>query len=324
MSSNHRKPIQSLKIFTEKLIDYAGLFPPANLNLAQSFHNYVFYSQGEYKWMLNKFVVPSGRLIELSKLITEMKIGGQIPFSFLGTGGETAPDFNKNFTNDVKNIYEFKNKNRQLVSSDVFEVRLPIEVIERENNDDMLDLMIDVSTGLEKELGAEIPVFFETETSDQYESIITRTAETIASLDRNCGFKLRTGGTEAIAFPKSEQIAFAIMACCEFNIPMKYTAGLHHPIKHFNENISAYFHGFFNVFGGGILAYTNNLDEKELLGVLNDEDPYEFVFKEDGFEWNEIEVSNSQIREAREKFIISYGSCSFDEPIDDLKTMELL
>jgi coenzyme F420-reducing hydrogenase gamma subunit len=68
----------------------------------------------------------------------------------------------------------------------------------------------------------------------------------------------------------------------------------------------------------------NNLDEQELLEVLNDEDPYEFVFTESGIQWKDEEVSNAQIKEAREKFMISYGSCSFDEPIDDLKTMELL
>ena len=324
MSSNHRKPILSLKIFTEKLIDYAGLFPPASLSLAQAFHNYIFYIQGEYKWMLNKFIIPAKKLGELSELISEMRINNQIPFSVLGTSGETISDFNKNLSNDIKNIIEFKNKNGELVNVDVFEVRPPKEVLEEENNDDMLDLMIGVSTELEKAIGKSIPIFYEAALADDYESIIIRVAETIASLDNNCGFKLRTGGTDALAFPKPEQIAFAIMTCCEFNVPMKCTAGLHHPIRHFNESVSAYMHGFFNVFGGGILAYTNNLDEMELLDILNDEDPYEFVFKEDGFEWNEIQVSNSQIKEVREKFMISYGSCSFDEPIEDLITMEML
>ena len=72
-----------------------------------------------------------------------------------------------------------------------------------------------------------------------------------------------------------------------------------------------------------VLAYTNNLDEEELTEVLTDEDPYEFTFNENGFAWNEMEVSNKEIKEARNGFMLSYGSCSFDEPIEDLKTMEL-
>jgi hypothetical protein len=48
------------------------------------------------------------------------------------------------------------------------------------------------------------------------------------------------------------------------------------------------------------------------------------LFKEEGFEWNNTKVEISEIKEARDKFMISYGSCSFDEPIEDLKILELL
>jgi hypothetical protein len=78
-----------------------------------------------------------------------------------------------------------------------------------------------------------------------------------------------------------------------------------------------------NVFAAGILAYTSNLDESEIIEVLTDEDPYEFMFNENGLTWNENEITNSEIKTAREKFMLSYGSCSFDEPIDDLKAIEL-
>jgi len=324
MSSNHTKPVLSLKAFCSKLIDYAGLYPPASLSLAQAFHNYIFYSQGEYKWMLNKFIINAKRLNELSELMSEMKIASPIPFSILGSGGETISEFNQNFLSDIKSITEFKKKHGALVSPDLFEVRLPGEILEQENNDDMLDLMIASSDDLEKALGKNIPVFYESLLRDDYEAVILRIVETIASLERDCGFKLRTGGTEAAAFPSPEVVAFAIMTCAEFSVPMKCTAGLHHPIRHFNEGVSSYMHGFLNVFGAGILAWVNNLDEAELLEVLNDEDPYEFVFKDNGIEWNENEVSIADIKEVRSKFMISYGSCSFDEPIDDLKTMELL
>lgn len=324
MSTNHIKPILSLKTFANKLIDYAGLYPPASLNLAQAFHNYIFYSQGEYKWMLNKFIINAKRLGELSKLMSEMKIEGRVPFSILGSGGDTTSEFNKNFASDIKSITEFKKKHGDLVNIDIFESRLPKGILEQEDNDDMLDLMISVSDDLEKTLAKNVPVFYEALLRDDYEAVILRVVETIASLERECGFKLRTGGTEAVAFPSPEQVAFAIMTCAEFGVPMKCTAGLHHPIRHYNDGVSCYMHGFLNVFGAGILAYVNNLDETELLEVLNDEDPYEFIFKENGLAWNENEVSIAEIKEARGKFMISYGSCSFDEPIDDLKTMELL
>jgi len=324
MSLNHTKPALSLKNFTHKIIDYAGLFPPASLDIAQAFHNYIFYSQGEHKWMLNKFIIPSSRLGELSELMSGMKIDGTLPFSVLGSGGNTIAEFNINLDADIRNIISFTSQHGDLISIDAFEVRLPKEIIEQEQEDDMLDLMISVSGVLEKTLGKTIPVFYEAMLNENYETTIIRVVETIAALNKNCGYKLRTGGTEPSAFPSAEVIAFAIISCCEFGVPMKCTAGLHHPVKHYNEEVGADMHGFLNIFGAGILAYTSNLDEMEIVEILDDEDPYEFIFTDAGFEWNEIEVTNLQIKEARENFMLSYGSCSFDEPIDDLKMLELL
>lgn len=324
MSENNKKPAASLKNFTNKIIDYAGLFPPASLSLAQAFHNYVFYMQGEYKWMLGKFIIPAAKLGELTELMNDMKITGTVPFSVLGSGGDTVEKFNSSLNIDLKSITDFVSANGKTVSVDAFEVRLPKELIAQEDNDDMLDLMIEVSDKLEKTTGKEIPVFYEANLDETYESIIVRVVETIASLNKNCGYKLRTGGVEPTAFPAAEVIAFAIMSCCEFGVAMKCTAGLHHPVRHYNEGVKSYMHGFLNIFGAGILAAVSDFDEEELLEIINDEDPYEFIFKENGFEWNETEVPNEEIIEAREKFMISYGSCSFDEPIDDLKTLELL
>lgn len=324
MTTNHIKPIISLKNFCTKIIDYAGLFPPASLELPQAFHNFVFYSQGEYKWMLGNFIIPAKRLTELGILLDDLKIDGKISLSVLGSGGDNIADFNIFFQNDLSIIKEFNTKYGDSISIDAFEVRLPKELFSLDENDEMLDLMINVSTGLEDLLGKSIPVFFEAALTKEYETEIIRTIETIAALDKGFGYKLRTGGNEPKAFPKPEVIAFAIMTCCEFSVPMKCTAGLHHPIRHYNDDVTANMHGFLNVFAAGILAYTNNLDEAELLEVLNEEDPYEFIFTENGFEWNEIEVSNLEIKESREGFMLSYGSCSFDEPIEDLKTMELL
>lgn len=324
MITNHSKPVKSLKTFTSKIIDYAGLFPPASLELAQAFHNFVFYSQSEYRDMLSKFIIPANRLPELTSIMNGMNIDGKIPFSIIGSGGETLSEYNDNLLSDVELIRTFIEKFKDTAAFDAMELRLPEIFFEPEHDGGILDVMTNVSERLKRTFEKETPVYYEANLKKDYEERIIRVVESIAGLESISGFKLRTGGIVADAFPSPEQIAFAIMACCEFEVPMKCTAGLHHPIRHFNDGVSSYMHGFFNVFGAAIMAYTNNLDENELLDILNDEDPYEFMFKKSGFEYNEIEVSNEEIKEAREKFIMSYGSCSFDEPIDDLKTMELL
>src|SRR5205085_738169 len=46
------------------------------------------------------------------------------------------------------------------------------------------------------------------------------------------GFKLRSGGTEAAAFPTTQQVAYVLERARAHAVPLKLTAGLHHPLHH--------------------------------------------------------------------------------------------
>ncbi|MCC6865943.1 MAG: hypothetical protein IT280_07250 [Ignavibacteria bacterium] len=324
MSASEKKPVKSLRIFADKLIDYAGLYPPASLNLPQAFHNYIFYKQDELNWMLSKFIIPARRLAELSEIMNDIVIKDKVSLSVLGSGGKDTEEYLNNFEKDLQFVKNFFDSNSIHVSIDAFEIRLPDKMFIEESNDSLKYLMMKTAEGLYETLGKNIPVYYEAVLSQKYEHEIIRTAETIASLKNDSGYKLRTGGIEPSAFPEPEVIAFAIMTCCEYNVPMKFTAGLHHPIRHFNEEVKSNMYGFINVFAAGILAHESNLDEEELIEILTDEDPYEFIFNDEGIEWNGIKVLNEEIKLCRENFMVSYGSCSFTEPTDDLKTLELL
>lgn len=310
------------------LIDYAGLFPPANLNLAQAFNNYIMYLKGNYNWALSRFIIPAKRLPELTGLMGQMKYPGdlKLPFSILGTSPESVNDFNKHLEHDIELISEFQNKFGSRVQTGVLEVRLPGDAFDGSSRD-LTGLMNFVSDSFRDKLNMKITVFYEAVLKGDFENRIIKTAEAISLHDgksNNAGFKLRTGGVEASAFPTPEEISFALVTCIEYGISMKCTAGLHHPIRHYDESAQANMHGFLNVFGAGIFAYACNLDEDETLQILTEEDPYAFHFTEEGVEINDLLVSNDDIIRSREKFMLSYGSCSFDDPINDLKTMELL
>ena len=48
------------------IVDYAGLFPPAGLDMATAVRNYAAYRHDPDAWMLGRLVVPAARLDELS------------------------------------------------------------------------------------------------------------------------------------------------------------------------------------------------------------------------------------------------------------------
>jgi hypothetical protein len=137
------------------------------------------------------------------------------------------------------------------------------------------------------------------------------------------GFKLRTGGVKAEAFPSSAAIAAVLMAAGHQQVPIKFTAGLHHPVRLFHESVQTKMHGFLNVLGAAVLALEHQWNEAEIIRMLDDEDPGSFSFTDEVFAWRNHEISAVKIA-ARRELVTSLGSCSFDEPRDDLRALKLL
>ena len=81
-------------------------------------------------------------------------------------------------------------------------------------------------------------------------------------------------------------------------------------------------HGFLNVLGAAVLAAEHQWDEEQTSKMLEDENAASFSFSNDSFAWREWKIATDQIK-ARRQLVISFGSCSFDEPREDLRALEL-
>ncbi len=136
--------------------------------------------------------------------------------------------------------------------------------------------------------------------------------------------KIRTGGLDAAAIPSVAKVAAFMRACFEFGVPFKATAGLHHAIRgsyrltYEPDSASATMHGFVNVFAGAALLYAG-LDEDGLTAVLEEESLSEFLLDKAGISWRGRRATTDQIIQARRTLAISFGSCSFEEPVADLE-----
>ncbi|MDP2776279.1 MAG: hypothetical protein Q8O48_01445 [Anaerolineales bacterium] len=312
--------LKSQLTFLSLIIDYAGLYPPANLPLEDAIRNFVKYQNDPEVWMLSRFVIPVKRLAELSQLVEQFfPREGVLSFASLGRGGKDAEEFLENLNLDLADIHTFRGLHETGIVVDMFETALPAAAFTAQSS--LNDLVNKTAETLNKN---GLTVFFEAPFGKGW---LARAKKLIRSLrkfkDKHVGFKLRTGGVTAESFPSPEQVAWAIMAARDAGIPMKATAGLHHPIRHYNESVQTEMHGFLNVFGAGVLAGTHGLSVEQIQNILEDEDPASFIFDESGFAWKNIHASNKQIARARQN-VVSFGSCSFDEPREDLQALGLL
>jgi len=309
--------MNSLKPFLSKIIDYAGLYPPANLSLEEAFKNFVEYQDSPDSWMLSRFVIPAKRLPHLTPLMPAS--ASVLAFTALGRSGSTVDEFLANLKLDIDDILSFRETHGAAVIVDMFEVALPTSALT--DSTQAHDLVKESSDILNKN---GIAVFFESPFGEGWKARAENLIRALRKLkDRHVGFKLRTGGVTADAFPSTEQVAWAIASLRDAGVPLKCTAGLHHPIRHFNESVQTKMHGFLNVFGAGVLAEAHGLSQAQIQSILEDENPEHFTFDEKGFAWKDLRIATPGITSNRQ-FATSFGSCSFDEPREDLRKLGML
>lgn len=323
----------SFKAFMGGIIDYAGLFPPADLSLDTSLQKYSKYRKSDDAWMLSRYIIPAARLTELApyqeRLFAEDK---PYAFSVLGKRTETISDYFEHLEQIVKSLEDFHLEHENRVTTDVLELKLPREAVFA--NDEAL--LTEIYTKTAEVIGAKkvFPkeVFFEGIFDKNWEKEIGLILEAMSSYNVEykdettirAGFKLRCGGVEASMFPSVEQVAYCLNKVRESNLSLKCTAGLHHPIRHYDHTVKTKMHGFLNVFGGAMLGYAHDFIEQQMEEVIKEEDSEHFSFTETGFRWKDYEVSTQEIEELREVAVTSFGSCSFDEPREDLQKLGLL
>lgn len=309
----------SIQAFLSKLIDYAGLFPPASLPLETSIDNHATYRACEDSWMLGRFIIPAIQLDELRSYVSRFSKDKPLDISAIGRRSNHKESCLEGLHQDLEKIVSFRKEHEGVVNIDVFEIPLPPFMADRQ----LLNVIAAETAkhGLQTFCEMTNPLYadWENHLVSTLDAIAAHNAESEAIL----GFKLRTGGVTADAFPTPEQVAAVLIGCRDRRIALKFTAGLHHPIRMYREEVKTMMHGFLNVFTAGMMAHVYNLDREETAEILTDEEPASFSFNTKGLSWRNLIVPVEEIVRLRKSAFCSYGSCSFDEPRDDLRMLQI-
>jgi len=305
------KPSVSLHHFLDKLIDYAGLFPPAKLEIEPSLKNYAEYIKSTDKWMMSQFIIPVSRLDEIPTGLMK-KYSENFPLRLSLISGDIC--------NDIATVNKFIKMNNNSTIFTGYESRISDLAMFSQNLLDVQKLGQDQNLNFES--------FYEVSPNDswinQMNEVVSIISAFNARYEAGVGFKLRCGGVEANMFPPADNIAQAILACRDASVSMKFTAGLHHPVRHYSESVKTKMYGFFNIFIGGMIADKFNLEADALTTILLDENPENFTFDDNGLHWKTYSISSLEIQNYRQEAFISFGSCSFNEPREDLQQLGLL
>ncbi|MGA7617309.1 MAG: hypothetical protein WBX15_19265 [Thermoanaerobaculia bacterium] len=289
---------QILDTLIDRLIDYAGIFPPAKLPMDQAVRNYANYARGGCAPALGRFVVPVARLGEFESAARGLHKPEEAAWPIAVLTGPKLDD-------DVSAIAEWNVR---------FAGRAVIDTIEAK-----------VTDGREIELIARLVSPAQTAYLEVLlQNDLEKTIDALAKAGVRA--KVRTGGVTEEVFPSALQLAEFVTLCAAKNVPFKATAGLHHPLRctkpltYEPGSRSATMHGFVNLFVAAALARKGmTVDEAEAL--LEERDPGAFRIEESSLSWRDHTLQNDELAASRNEFAISFGSCSFDEPMNEIRQL---
>jgi len=292
-----------------EVLDYAGLFPPASLDMATTIRNYAAIREGPEAWMLARIIVPVSRLAEFEQHASkQLPVNGpELHDRAWVISAITVPAGDPAFERDLEAIGAFNERHASPGAGGA--------VI------DAIELRVSDADALEKALDAmpaDVYPWFELPIDRDVRGLVAALA------DMDAGAKVRTGGVDAAAHPAPAALARFIEACHLARVPFKATAGLHHAIRQFVPSVGAHQFGFLNVFLGAALAWHDRIDATELVEVLSDEQTPHFTLDEGVAAWCDHRLAITEIETARDRFVRSFGSCSFDEPLEELRGLRML
>ena len=304
-TSREPHPAPSLRVLLYAIVDYAGLFPPASLDMGSATREYAQHRGSADAWALGRFVLPAARLEEFETAAKDV-----LPRDAAGSWALSAL-LGSDLEEDLGRIERFNERHEDarrgavLVDTVELKTHTPRDVMRAS---DLLDRRFDTYM--------EVPVH------DDPAEMIAALAQTVAKA------KIRTGGVTPDAFPTSAQVLRFIQRCIAHDVAFKATAGLHHPWRaeyplHFSPDAPrGTMFGFFNVLLC-TAALLGGLKEDMALGVLEERDPRAAAFDTQGARWRGQRFDTELLERARE-CMAAFGSCSFREPMDDLRGVHLL
>jgi hypothetical protein len=282
------------------LIDYAGLFPPAGLGMEDAVAEHARHNAEPEAWMLGRFVSPAARFDELEPAL-KRHFDTESPLLVTALVGPA-------FETHAAEVVAFNTRHAGVARV----VSVEFRAFSRAELEAALDtippgLVIYVELPLDDALDELLPIV----------------------KARGARAKVRTGGVVPDVIPEPEPLARFLEACTWAEVPFKATAGLHHavraehPLTYETHAPRSMMHGFLNVFTAAALAL-GATKKADLEDVLRETDAATFRLEEEGLFWRDRHVTTEDVMRVRRDLAISFGSCSFAEPVADLRSLGII
>lgn len=280
------------------VVDYAGLFPPAALSMADAAADYTTARNGTEAWMLGRFVVPAGRLPELAGVLEALRATHAI--------WHLSAIVSDHATDEWDTIHAF--------NASLGHTRAVVDAIEcRPQAMAGLDWLAEHAAGMEA-----------------YVEVAPQARDLEAWIDhvkaRGLRAKIRTGGITAAAFPPPAAVAGFLAAAVRAQVPFKATAGLHHALRgeyrltYEPDAAQAPMYGYLNVLVA-TAALRAGHPATVAEEILQQSDESSLTWTDEHLTWHGLVFPTALLQHTRAELLVGFGSCSFREPAAEMRAL---
>jgi hypothetical protein len=279
----------AIEILLAGLFDYAGVYPPASLDMLTAAEKYREYRRSQRASALGRFIVSVDRIHEFRSIV-----------------GESLGKFA--LTVIVPEDVDWSAVARQIDSG------IRIESIEVKCNEPS------VIKRWMREPPQNVVTYFEVPIAENGLAAL----EAIKGAGARA--KVRMGGVIPAAIPSIADVAQMLKNLAELRLPFKATAGLHHPMRaersltYHPQSPTGVMHGFMNLSAAAALLFFDG-DQEGASQVLAEENPAAWQIHTQSISWRNHTWTLEQLATLRRDFFLGIGSCSFEEPIHDLESL---
>ena len=279
------------------LIDYAGLYPPASLPLDTVVRRFAEYRRSPDAWMLGRLILPLDRMGDAAGLAAQAGAtpAERWPVSLLVPPGDLD--------------------RAAAVLADGAAGGSPFAIASIETAADTPDAIARIAAALPSSVERFVEIPADPDPAPLMQALAA------AGLFA----KIRTGGTTADRFPGTAAVARFLARAAAIDLPMKATAGLHHaqrgvyPLTYEPGSAQGPMHGFVNLTVAAALLAARRIDEELADACLDDDRPGVFRFGGRAGSWLNAVLTYSEFAHARRTLLRSVGSCSFEEPVEEVR-----
>jgi hypothetical protein len=305
----------SVQTLLKGVVDYAGLFPPAGLDMASSIRNYGDYISGVYAWALGRFIVPLPRLEEfnfhMASYMAEER-EKRLKLEERGEPWQLSALADGDLKTDLERIKRFNGWHGERDET----LRVVIDAIEVKVGSG------EAIAGTGETSPDSLRVFFEVPVDGDPDELLSAIARTGGAA------KVRTGGVTHEMVPAAQALIRFLDACLRYGVRFKATGGLHHPL--YNVRALTYdpaspksaMHGFLNLLLSAAFMY-DGMKPEDALAVATEQSAEAFLFDDDGVEWRGHRLTVDTLAAVRRDFAVSFGSSSFEGPMEELRRLDL-